>query len=399
MNPDSDCPNRDLFAKRRGFLGGLAGLMGAGFLTWLNSRNQAQAGDLSFMNNVPDPITSGKELPSFKFSLEQQKGKVVGGCSAKEATARNFPISKSIAGVTMRLEPGAMRELHWHATAAEWAYVVEGRVRTTVIAPGGVAEINDFSPGDIWFFPRGHGHVLECLGDQPCHFVIIFDNGYFSEFGTFSLSDWLSRVPRNLLSKNLRLPAETFATFPTGEVYFAKGKIPPEKTPAPPNASAPSLTHKATLKSPKPHREFAGGKEWTIDSSKFPIARTIAGVIFELEPGALRELHWHPNADEWQYVLSGKFRVTLFASNGRYREEVLEKGDVGYIPQGFGHSIENIGETRGEILLGLNAERYEVIDLTSWLAANPPDILATNLAQSPELFSRFPKKDLFITPR
>ena len=69
----------------------------------------------------------------------------------------------------------------------------------------------------------------------------------------------------------------------------------------------------------------------------------MTGVVLEMEAGALRELHWHPNAAEWQYILSGEFNVTLFGSQGRWREEKLSQGDVGYIPQGFGHSIENIG--------------------------------------------------------
>ena len=63
----------------------------------------------------------------------------------------------------MKIEPGAMRKLHWHATAAEWAYVDKGRVRTTVLGLGGYSETNDFEPGDVWYFPRGHGHMLECL--------------------------------------------------------------------------------------------------------------------------------------------------------------------------------------------------------------------------------------------
>src|SRR5690348_10182781 len=91
---------------------------------------KAEAGDTSFMNNVPDPLLSGEELPTFKFELEKSRGKVIGGNSGKEATVVQLPISKGIAGVSMRLEPGAMRELHWHATAAEWAFVIEGRVRT-----------------------------------------------------------------------------------------------------------------------------------------------------------------------------------------------------------------------------------------------------------------------------
>src|SRR5690349_9314991 len=128
---------------------------------------EVEAGDPSFMNNVPDPLVSGKELPTFKFALEKSEGKVMGGSTAKEATVEQFPISKGIAGVSMGLEPGAMRELHWHATAAEWAFVDKGRVRTTVLSPGGFRETNDFGPGDVWYFPRGHGHVLECLGDEP----------------------------------------------------------------------------------------------------------------------------------------------------------------------------------------------------------------------------------------
>jgi len=37
--------------------------------------------------------------------------------------------------------------------------------------------------------------MLECLGDKPAHFILIFDNGYFSEFGTFSISDWIGHTP------------------------------------------------------------------------------------------------------------------------------------------------------------------------------------------------------------
>src|SRR5579883_2004181 len=58
-------------------------------------------------------------LPTFKFNIENQKGWQGEGGSAKEATIEEFPISTSIAGVSMRLKPGAIRELHWHSLAAE----------------------------------------------------------------------------------------------------------------------------------------------------------------------------------------------------------------------------------------------------------------------------------------
>ena len=358
----------------------------------------SEGGDNSFQNNIPDPVTSGKELPTFKFELEKSAGRVMEGSYGKEATVVQLPISKALAGVSMRMQPGVMRELHWHATAAEWAFVTEGLVRTTVIDPQGCSETNDFSPGDIWYFPRGHAHVIETLGDKPCHFILVFDNGYFSEFGTFSITDWLGHAPKELLAKNFGVPASTFDSFPKNEVYFAKGKIPPAVPSVPLQGwKAPPLTHKYSLLSQKPYEIFNGGIEWRVDGSQFPISTTMTGVVLEMEPGALRELHWHPNASEWQYVLNGDFRMTLFGSHGRWRQENLGKGDVGYIPQGFGHSIENTGADKARILIVFNSGHYQTINLSQWIAGNPLDILATNFSQDASVFEKFPRKDVFIT--
>ncbi len=383
-------------SNRRNFLAGAA-LFAATTTAMLTSR-ATEAGDPSFMNNVPDPALSGKELPTFKFALEKSEGKVIGKSSGKEATVLQLPISKGIAGVSMRLEPGAMRELHWHATAAEWAFVVEGRVRTTVIDPQGNAETNDFGPGDVWYFPRGHGHMLESLGNESAHFILIFDNGYFSEFGTFSISDWIGHTPKPLLAKNFGVPASAFDGFPKDEVYFARGAVPPEQPASPlQGRKLPPQTHKYEMLEQPPHKIFKGGREWRVDSSRFPISKTVTGVILDLEPGALRELHWHPNADEWQYVIEGDISVTMFGSHGRYRTETMEMGDVGYIPQGYGHSIENIGKKPCRILIGFNSGTYEAIDLSQWFAGNPTDVLATNFSKPASLFEKFPKQDVFIS--
>jgi oxalate decarboxylase len=385
-----------LHRSRRGFIGAAAA---AASLTGLTAA-EAAMGDPSFQNNVPDALLDGDELPTFKFELEKSEGKVIGGSYGKEATVEQLPISKGIAGVSMRLEPGAMRELHWHATAAEWAFVVEGRVRTTVIDPRGNSETNDFEPGDIWYFPRGHGHMLECLGHEPCQFILIFDNGYFSEFGTFSITDWIGHTPRALLAKNFGLPESAFDDFPRGEVYFARGPVPPEATP--PNLQGkdrtPPETHKFRMLAQEPHSVHRGGREWRVGAERFPISTTITGVILDLEPGGLRELHWHPNADEWQYVIRGKVSVTLFGSHGRYRIETLSAGDVGYIPQGYGHSIENLGDGPSRILIGFNSGHYEAIDLSMWIAGNPADVLATNFSKPASLIERFPRDRVFIAP-
>jgi oxalate decarboxylase len=394
---DSRPDVRDAVPPRREFLAGMAGLAGA---AGMFAAADASAGSTTFMNNVPDPVLDGDELPAFTFALEQSQGRVQGGSYGKEATVRQLPISKGLAGVSMRLEPGVMRELHWHATAAEWAYVVEGRVRTTVVDPLGRSATDDFGPGDIWYFPRGHGHMLQCLGKEPCHFILVFDNGYFSEFGTFSVSDWLGHVPADLLAKNLGVAADTFRNFPKQEVYFARGPVPPEPAAAPVGGRRPPpLSHRHALTSREPIATFAGGREWRVEAKDFPIAETMTGVVFELEPGALRELHWHPNADEWQYLISGRIRVTLFGSRGRYREATLAVGDVGYIPQGYGHSLENVGAERARILIVFNSGSYETIDLSQLLAGQPVDVLTTNFGAPPATFERFPKRDVYIAPQ
>jgi oxalate decarboxylase len=360
----------------------------------------AAPGDLSFQNNVPDPLLAGPELPTFTFALEKTEGKTLGGSYGKEATVAQLPISKGIAGVSMRLEPGVMRELHWHATAAEWAFVVSGRVRTTVVGPDGDSAIDDFGPGDLWYFPRGHGHVLQCLGDEPCHFILVFDNGYFSEFGTFSITDWLGHVPRGLLARNFGLPEAAFEGLPSREVYFARGAPAPVDPPAPLRGRSvdPPLSHRFRMLAQEPHSVHRGGTEWRVDASRFPISRTITGVLLDLEPGGFRELHWHPNADEWQYLIEGHVGVTLFGAGGRFRAEELRAGDVAYIPQGYGHSIEELSGRRSRVLIAFNSGRYESIDLSLWIAANPAAVLATNFGKPPEFFDAFPRGRVFLGP-
>ena len=123
-------------------------------------------------------------------------------------------------------------------------------------------------------------------------------------------------------------------------------------------------------------------------------------MILDLDPGALRTLHWHPTADEWQYVIDGTVSVTMFGSHGRYRTETLAKGDVGYIPQGYGHSVENVGNTavsRPDRLQHgrLRVDRPHALDRS----ANPADVLATNFGKPATLFESFPQGDVFIADK
>jgi oxalate decarboxylase len=336
-----------------------------------------------------------EEIPNFRYHIEGARGKVHDGGSAKEATITQLPISKGLAGVSMRLKPGGFRELHWHAIAAEWAYVLRGRVRATVLDPAGDWETLDFVPGDLWFFPRGHGHALWGMGPDEAHFILGFDDGAFSEYGTFSVSDWLALTPPEVLAKNLRVPAATFAAFPKKEVYIGQGPVPPPH-PAEGSLKSSPQTHKYRLQAQAP-RTFPGGELRIASAKEFPMSATMTGATMVLKPGALRELHWHPNADEWQYYVSGRARMALFGSGGRAKTLDFGPGDVAYVPRGFGHYIENIGEEDCRVVLVFNSGTYQEVALTSWLASNPRQLVAANFGVPEDVIARFPQTTSTIT--
>ena len=130
----------------------------------------------------------------------------------------------------MTPKPGGLRELHWHANAAEWAYVIKGHARITIIDPNGKTEIKDFGPGDVWYFPRGHGHSIQGIGDEECKFILTFDNGYFSEFSTFSVSDWLAQTQSEVLKKAFGMSQAVADLLPKKEVYMSQSANPPAIT-------------------------------------------------------------------------------------------------------------------------------------------------------------------------
>ena len=143
-------------------------------------------------------------------------------------------------------------------------------------------------------------------------------------------------------------------------------------------------------------RQGPGGTVQIADSRNFLANTFVAASLVTLIPGGLRELHWHPNADEWQYYISGRARVGVFGSHGRARLEEFGAGDVGYVPQGYGHYIENAGTEDVEALIVLNNGNYQSISLTAWMAANPHLLLSTNFRVPESTFASFPKSERFM---
>jgi oxalate decarboxylase len=125
--------------------------------------------------------------------------------------------------------------------------------------------------------------------------------------------------------------------------------------------------------------KVSGGQVRILDSSNFPASRTIAAALVEVEPGGLRELHWHPNADEWQYYISGRGRMTVFASSNKSRTFDYQAGDVGYVPFAMGHYVENTGDEPLRFLEMFRSDRFADISLNQWLALTPSELVRAHL--------------------
>lgn len=337
---------------------------------------------------------------SFRYRLEQETPRVGAGGTTRGASVHEFPASQGIAGVSMRLEPGSMREMHWHANAAEWGYVLTGNCRTTILHPDGSSATDTFAPGDVWYFPRGWGHSIQGIGPGECHFILIFDNGDFSEDHTFSVTDWLSRTPPAVVAQSLGLSLDQVAQLPKGEAYFAQGPVPDDRSPDATARQSPALvsTHRYPLLAQQPRRVAGGGTQRTVTVEEFPISTGMAGSLLEIEPGAMRELHWHPNADEWQYYIEGSAEMGVFLAEGQAVIDQFEAGDVGYAPMGAGHYIKNTGTGMLRVLVGFNNGHYEANDLSAWIGSNPLDVLATNLGVSRETAAQLPRGEHFFVP-
>lgn len=334
--------------------------------------------DLQNPNILVPPETDSGLIPNLRFSFSDAHMQLNHGGWSREITQRDLPIATTLAGVNMSLTPGGVRDLHWHKQA-EWSYMLLGHARITAVDQNGRNFIADVGPGDLWYFPPGIPHSIQGL-DDGCEFLLVFDDGMFSDLSTLSLSDWMAHTPKDVLSANFGVPESVFATIPTEQVYIYQDEVPgplqSQQINSPYGAVPQTFKHEL-LK--QPPLVTPGGSVRIVDSRNFPVSKTIAAALVEVEPGAMREMHWHPNNDEWQYYLTGQARMTVFTGNGVARTFDYRAGDVGYVPFATGHYIQNTGNESVWFLEMFKSDRFEDVSLNQWLALTPTELVQHNI--------------------
>ena len=342
---------------------------------------------------IAPPSTDEGSVPNAKFSYSAAHNRLTEGGWAREITTRELPIATDLAGVNMRLKPGGIRELHWH-TEDEWALMIAGRARVTAVDEDGRNFIDDVGVGDLWYFPAGIPHSIQGLADG-CEFLLVFDDGDFNENETFLLTDWLTHTPPEVLAKNFGASEADFAKISPdleSRRYIFPGRVPPslrsDAVRSPQGTVPNSFTFHLTDQTPVRRRK---GQVRIVDSRVFTASRRIAAAIVDIEPGGIREMHWHPNADEWQYWLQGGGRMTIFAANGNARTFDFQAGDVGYVPRPMGHYVENTGREPIRFLEMFRSHRYADVSLAQWLALTPPELVREHLPLPRRMIRSLPK--------
>src|SRR5580704_3290818 len=322
-------------------------------------------------SNHPLPSDAGG-VQTFKYPFSFAHKRFQQGGWSREVTVRELAVSKTLAGVDMRLTAGGVRELHWH-TAAEWSYMLYGSAWITCIDSDGKSFVTDVKEGDLWYFPPGIPHSIQGLPPDGTEFLLVFDDGNFSEYETVLLTDWMAHTPPDVVAKNFGVAQTALAKMPKKEKFIFQADAP--------GPLAEDQRVAAGALGPSPI-------DFAFRTTQHP-APTV------LKSG---EVRWHPNADEWQFYISGKARMTVFATGARARTMDFEMGDVGYIQKTLPHYVENTGTTDLKFLEMFKSSYYQDLALSEWLSHTPPELVAAHLNLDKATLDAMPKDKPLIVP-
>ncbi|MGJ8525952.1 Oxalate decarboxylase OxdD [Halomonadaceae bacterium LMG 33818] len=346
-----------------------------------------------FPDGENPPATDVNGMPEFWSSFSNAHVRFQEGGWARQITESDFPISTEISGVNMRLSKYGIREMHWHQQA-EWAIVLYGTCRITTLDAEGRPQVADVQKGDLWYFPPGLPHSLQGMGPDGTEFLIAFDDGKASEFNTLLVTDWMAHTPPEVLAKNFGVPESSFKNIPLHNRWIFQGKDPGPLSTAQSQASsslgAPAHPFVFPMSKLKPNIHSSKGEVTIVDSNTFKVSKDIAVAKVVLKPGAMRELHWHPNTDEWQYYVSGQGRMTVFNTGPEAATNDFKAGDIGYVPKGLGHYVENTGNTDLVLIAIFRTSDYETVSLSNWIKHTPPRMVEETLNISEDVINHIP---------
>jgi oxalate decarboxylase len=183
-----------------------------------------------------------------------------------------------------------------------------------------------------------------------------------------------------VLAKNFGIAAKELQGIPKEERFIFQAELPPLRDRDSVNDPLGGVPQSMVFRlMDQPATSSPGGRVRIADTRNFPISTDVAAALVEVDPGHMREIHWHPNADEWHYYIAGKARMSVFAAEAAARTFDFQAGDVGYVPMSMSHFIENTGNEPLRFLELFKSPRYMDVSLAQWMALTPHELVAAHL--------------------
>jgi oxalate decarboxylase len=396
MRPlDSGRQTRRAVVGRLGF-GGLA----AGLLTTAATGAVSAQSWEDLAPDAPEPVAPGVAvplegitggLPPFAFPLEASAPVEYAAGEVRWATGEQLPILQGVSMASLRLAPGGLRELHWHLNANELNVCLSGAGRIGIFAPDGTSETIDIVPGSITYIPDGYTHYIQNTGADELHLVIAFTS---ERLETTDFSQALPGIPTPLLAQVFGVAANEFPFLATrgDRVLVSQPATGKEEVPGTPVADVASdysvNVDQLTVTT------LTGGTVQPLTDQQIPKLDGITVFPLTAVPHGLREPHWHPNAAELNYCVSGQAQIGIVAPDGNVQTFAVNAGDIAYIPRNWFHYIANIGDEPLDFLIFFITPdaRIQTINLSLTVDHVPASVLAASFASDPAAFAALPTR-------
>jgi len=329
---------------------------------------------------------------SFKYQLEESVPQQFEGGTNRTATQRNIPSLKGMAIYSLQIDPGCLRELHWHPNAGELGYCLQGQGTMGIFSPAGDNATFDIGVGSVSFVPTGYFHYIRNTGSETLRVIAAFTHETPEHL---DFSETLAYVPREFLAETFGVPTEAFPDLPKrGDMFMAKMGTDAAKGNG--VSDDPTKPYTCNLEQLAP-AVYEGGTVNELTTAELPHLAGITLFSLHAQPRSLREPHWHPNASELNYCVRGKAQIEVVTPGGNREAFVVEAGDVAYIPQNYFHYIASISDEPIDFLVFFSNIKPNHIDITQSFDWFDHGVIAASFGVDQQVFADLPQRgDVFM---
>jgi oxalate decarboxylase len=281
-----------------------------------------------------------RSLSSAEVQHESELG------SIRRLTKDAFPILERMSIKRLVIEPGALREPHWHADADELTYCLAGDVLVSILDSADVFASFTLGAGEMFHVQSGSLHHIENVGDSMAELIVVFSNPSPEDF---SLHGSFGAMSDAVLGNTYGLPASDLTPLhrDTGSLDLVRAV----GTPVVPDTAGFPDPHKFSVEAQQPTLAYPFGNARLARVQVWPALRHLSMYSLRITTTGMREPHWHPSTAELGYVDKGKARMSILDPDGSVDTYYLKAGDVYFVPRAYPHQIEVVGDEEIHFLI------------------------------------------------